>query len=314
MNEFLAQFYGTGKTASVSAPVISDEDLEKQASVDMFMKVASENEIPLDTMADADVQYLYGEFMKAAGENPFAKKDEKSEEEKDKEEKEAAAMAEFESRKEASNKVAEADYLGRVMAHSFTQELGNITKEAKGGYAAGEAISHLGVAADKLRGAGKHVAEKAREAGHRGKDLLKGDTAKKLTGIAKEETAAAHLYGTGGVPTQINQAARTERLKSHAARAGVAATAAGGAVAAHHYAKKHSSAAFDEVAGEQAVTLAVQCGWDTDQAVNKIAAVLELGFLGESEKVASAADYPTSVNIRALEMLEAAGYPVTWQE
>ena len=59
------------------------------------------------------------------------------------------------------------------------------------------------------------------------------------------------------------------------------------------------------MAGEQ--------GWDIDQASRKVAAVLELG-LGESEKVASAADYETSLGIRGLELLDAAGYPVSWTE
>jgi hypothetical protein len=87
----------------------------------------------------------------------------------------------------------------------------------------------------------------------------------------------------------------------------VGTAAVGGAGAAYH----KQGSVLDEVAGEQAVTLAMQGGFDVDQAIGKVASVLELG-LGDSEKVASAADYPTSVSIRALEILEAAGYPVTW--
>ena len=313
MNEYLAQFYGTGKTASVAAPEPSDADLEKQASVDLFMKIASEQQIPLDTMSDEDVQHLYGEFVKAAGENPFAKKDEDGEKDEDEEkkkdeEKKAAAQAEFESRKEASAKVAEADYLGRVIAHSFVQEVGNITKEAGGADA--EAVlrasalarnSHARRAVGQIRQAvGKAV-----------------DTVKEHGGKA-HEAAGKHLENVGhrmtGAHGGLGKVSPETAKRLGGAAYGTGAAAAAGGAAAVHHSRKEAAAAFDDLAGDQAVAFAVEQGWDGEQATRKTAAVLELSLLGDSEKVASAADYETGVGIRALELLEAAGYPVTWTE
>lgn len=303
MNEYLAKFYGTGKTAAVADTVPSDADLEKQASVDLFMKIASEQEIPLDTMSDAEVQHLYSEFVKAAGENPFAKKDEgeekkdeKKDEEKEEDEKKAAAQAEFASRKEASVKVAEADYLGRVIAHSFVQELGNITKEASP-----KALNPA------------TLATKAHTFSHKAREAVSAAASK------VKKPVMEHLERTGkhlGGKTERNSGPNTLYHHSHdAAARGAAAHAAGGAALAGGAAALHEKkAAFDEIAGNQAVALAAENGWDGDEAIRKVAAVLELGLLGESEKVASAADYETGVSIRALELLETAGYPVTWTE
>ena len=131
MNEHLAQFYGTKQASAVT-----DEEAEKQASVELFLKVASDQQIDLNSMSDADVQALYGEFQaevaKIASEEPAEPpKDEKKDEEekKKKEEKHAAAAAEFAEKQAMAADIQKADYLGRVMAHSFEQERGYI-KEA----------------------------------------------------------------------------------------------------------------------------------------------------------------------------------------
>lgn len=72
--------------------------------------------------------------------------------------------------------------------------------------------------------------------------------------------------------------------------------------------------AVDQLAAKSALEKAASAGWDATEAAGRINAVLTLG-LGESEKIAAQAatlDVETATEIRALEFLQAAGYPVTW--
>jgi hypothetical protein len=307
MNESLAQFYGTKQASAVT-----DEEAEKVASVELFLKVASDQQIDLNSMSDADVQTLYGEFQaevaKLASEEPAHEppKDEKKEEEKKKEEEEkkhAAAAAEFAEKTAMAADIAKADYLGRVMAHSFEQERGYI-KEAGAAEAfkkltgkgphmaahdAGEAVRHGAHAVGEAAG---RVADKA----GKGLEHLGKKITEKATGVGTHNMKPSHAKAVGG-----------------AAVAGGAAAAGAGAAAAHHH-KKHASA-LDELGAERAVEMVAADGtFDVEEAGRKVAAVLELGLLGESEKVASAPNYQVGVDIRALEILEAAGYPVTWND
>jgi len=300
MNESLAQFYGT-KQASADI----DEEAEKVASVELFLKIASEQQIDLNSMSDAEIQTLYGEF-KLASEEPAhepPKEEEKEEEEKEEEKKHAAAAAEFAEKTAMAADIAKADYLGRVMAHSFEQERGYI-KEAGAAEAfkkltgkgphmaahdAGEAVRHGAHAVGAAAGRAAGKAGKGLE--HLGKKITE-----KATGVGTHNMKPGHAKAVGG-----------------AAVAGGVAAAGAGAAAAHHH-KKHASA-LDELGAERAVEMVAADGtFDVEEAGRKVAAVLELGLLGESEKVASAPNYQVGVDIRALEILETAGYPVTWND
>jgi hypothetical protein len=75
---------------------------------------------------------------------------------------------------------------------------------------------------------------------------------------------------------------------------------------------KHGSA-IDQLGAERAFYLAKEAGIDPEEAFRKVAGVLALGLIKDSEKVASAATVGEAVGIRALELLETAGYSVTWQ-
>jgi hypothetical protein len=90
------------------------------------------------------------------------------------------------------------------------------------------------------------------------------------------------------------------------------ALAAGGTAAAIHHHNKNASA-IDQLALDMAVEKVAEAGWDMDEAGDRLAAVVTLG-LGGSEKIAAApyGDVNTAVEIRSLEFLEAAGYPVEW--
>jgi hypothetical protein len=77
---------------------------------------------------------------------------------------------------------------------------------------------------------------------------------------------------------------------------------------------KEASAQFDIDAGNLAVEKAASVGWDADQAVERLNAILTLGVgdPSESEKVASAQSPEQALDARACELLEMAGYTINW--
>ena len=59
--------------------------------------------------------------------------------------------------------------------------------------------------------------------------------------------------------------------------------------------------------------MAAAAGFDLDEAADRVSALLTLG-VNESTKIAAAEDFAGAVGIRALELLEGAGYPVEWNQ
>jgi hypothetical protein len=223
MNMDLASIYGTP-----GGP--SQEDLDKTAQAQLFAKLAADNNIDLNQLTDDQVVSLYNQtFSKVAEEDgekcedcgkvdceckkaaPAAPAEDS---------KEAAARAEFEIQKEAQVKLAEADYLGRVMAHSFTQELGRIGDSMGKEASAEESVAYLNLG---------------------------------------EEASA-----------------------------------------------------LDSKAAEMALAKVAEANWDVSEAQRRIEAIFTLG-VHPSEKIASAASVEQGTEIRALELLEQAGYEVNWQ-
>ena len=235
MNEFLAEHYGTTKTAA------SQEEQEKEASVELFLKLAADQKIDLASMPDAQVQDLYNRWKTAAAEEPKKEDDKKVKEE---------ARKEHEEKKAYAEKIAEADFLGRVMAHSYAQELRNIA-------AAG----------------GEKVAGEMPEAFRKGPSGEKDKEPKKDEKDEKKDKEASALL-------------RAVRAKQ--------------------------ASAIDKLAAEHAVKLAREANLDADEAGRKVAAVLILNLAPESTKVASAPDLASATHVRALELLEKAGYPINW--
>jgi len=144
MSSTLGEVFGTTKVASATP-----EDLEKQAQVEYFNGLCQEQGIDIKSLNDVQVEELWkvAMEMKAAEFPPnFGKKDGEGEgkkpegkEGKEKEEKEkekeaaaaklAAAESEFLQKRAAAEKVAEADAMGRIMAHSFVAELNKIAEK-----------------------------------------------------------------------------------------------------------------------------------------------------------------------------------------
>jgi hypothetical protein len=279
MDAQLAEIYGTGVSA--------EDDQVKLAAAELLVKLAEDNQVDLSQFSDAEVAQMVSELHKQAEFPPAMeeKKEEKKESKETPESKESSESSES-AEKAAAEKVAEADFLGRVMAHSFNQELTEINKEA-------------GVK-DKAISAGKSIGEFFK---NRGKNVA---NAAKATGAAAAKGGAAVGRAGKAVGSTAATAGKAvnEQVKKHpwaAAGAAGALGAAGGAAAMH---KK--SSALDALASERAWELAKEAGW-VDAEGN-----LVVPQQAEEQKVASALEI--EVERRALQMLEAEGLPVKWNE
>ncbi len=269
MSDLLASTFGT-KVAHATP-----EDLEKRAQVEYFNGLCKEQGIDIQQLNDAQVDELYKvamEMRKEAGEMPpqFAKKDDdkkdepekkgdKDDEAKEAEAKIAAAEAEFMAKKAAAVKVAEADAMGRIMAHSLVAELDKIAAE-RGGSPFPFPPKKDGD--DKDKKDDKKDGEK--------KEASAADKAAALISAFQSKTAGAASDGSSTTPN------------------------------------------FDEQACFRAIAMLKEAGVASEEeAYNKVNAVYVLG-LKESTKIASAPNAAAGLEIRALEICEAAGYQVTW--
>ena len=296
MDQLVSEYYAQNN----SAP-----DFEKEAQVELFAKLAADNGIDLEQLSEDQIGYLWNEtFNKTAGE------DEPKDEKKEHEEKVEKAKEEHEEKKAAVAKLAEADFLGRYMAHAMTDEIKKIAEDKTAGTA-------------DLR--------KAKGVFGRAGQLLSGTRKKELSeNLTTLKGGLQHNSGTSANPeaqkklkSQLHKVIKgqegqhkDEARKVLGARVGAGAAGAaavGGGVAAGRASKKEASA-IDQLAAELAIEKAASVGWDEEEATERVASVMTLDLLGESEKVAMAQDLETAVDVRSLEYLEAAGYPVTWAE
>jgi len=321
MDQFLAEYYGTA-----NAPAV--EDYEKQASVELFLKLASEEGIDLNTLSDNQVEALYSNWVKNASEEKDDEKEEKVE----------AAKKEHEEKKAHAEKIAEADFLGRVMAHSYVQEMrkiAGVTDSVRSG--AANAAKSVGRAKELLTGSRlkarewmhgplpEHVqhAYDAEHAAVRGArrtaaEVL-GGAALAGGGYAGGAHAANKRHDKEHAVEKMSSVADKargawEHVKSHpksygGGLAGAALLASGGYALKKHHDKKK---ALDSVAGEHAVEKASAAGWNVDEAIDRVSAILTLGAPDEDSKVAAADTFEQAVDIRANELLEMAGYPIDW--
>jgi hypothetical protein len=106
------------------------------------------------------------------------------------------------------------------------------------------------------------------------------------------------------------QAAKTASAKPGAAQPAVPAVAPMPKTAS----VKQPATPFDTQAARLAVKLASDAKLNTNSVIDKLNALLTLGVppLDKTASVASASDYTHTLNVRALELLEASGYPVNW--
>ena len=307
MNATLAAMYNTnGYGDRLRA------EQEKIASLDLFAKTAAANNIDLSQLSSDQQTELYNEFVtKLAEEGGEAPPEEKREEEREEEkaedkkeehkeesegakEEEKEAQAQFRSMKEWQEKCAEADHLGRRMAHAFWDESGQIEKAAAEwrnlGSSSTHALAHRPKEVD-LKGAGKGVLHAVGEhlAKHKGKYVAGGLAAGTAAGVA---AGVNHLR-------KLHNGASTDPERD---------------MTASEAAKKKEASAFDWQAAKQAVKIAAAANWDTDQAATRLESLLTLGVPSMDKTAAALDNYDSALNVRALELLEGAGYSVDWAQ
>jgi len=261
MNPFLAEMYNTHKNIGIS------EDAEKLAEAQILEEAQLLNELvagegyDIESLSDDTIMKVahavFGDdsaIVKVAQETseeapPKEKKEEKKEEEESVEE-----------------KMAQADFLGRQMAHAYVDELATIEKSA----GKGEAVKAVGGKVLKaIKGRYAPVAEAA------GKWSKPGRSGGQVGRSAKERILGA----LGEVP------------KAEAAgAAGLAGLGAGAAMS-----KKSSVDFLDKLAEERAVAILKEAGYDVETEATdeeKLAAAVEKrawemlgehGFLQDSE-------------------------------
>lgn len=287
MDAQLAEIYGTGQEAN------AEDDQVKLAAAELLVKLAGDNNVDLSQFSDAEVADMVVELQKQAELPPQFQKKEEGEEKKETPESKESGESSSESpeakKAEAAEKVAEADFLGRVMAHSFAQECKEIEKDAgeekpsggKWSRAIGRATTHgiAGQAAGAGVGAGVGAAL--------GKALKHG---------AGKGAGAGALVGAGlgSIAGQIHGARKGWREGKATDKA------------LHEKKGEADQTALDALAEQRALVMAKEAGW-VDPEGNLVAPPAK-----EETKTASPLDL--AVERRALEMLEANGYPVTWNE
>lgn len=272
MDEFLNELYRTSETIGAG-----EEDVEKTAAAEMMIKLAAEEGVDLDELSDEEVGMLLEEVEKQASGEP-----------------------EPEPEDEAQEKLAEADFLGRAMAHAYVNELSEIEKQAMVGPQIGAARLGYRRAKGLLGRAAKAVGE-ATGASELKRGLVgrkkmieaarEGAKAKGLKGKAAKEHVSKVMEQTAKSPSRMEMSAGAKKLMKRVGAPAVGLGALGTAAAmAGDKDKRSFNEEFEAAAQERAYEILADAGYDV-------------------EKVAQA-----DVDTRALQMLEEAGYPVDWNQ
>lgn len=279
MDEFLNELYGTSQ-------IISGDDVEKQAAAEFLVKLAEQEGVDLDTLSDAEVGDLLAEI-----------------------EKKGSAQAQPQA--EAQEKLAEADFLGRAMAHAYVNELHEIEKSAARPSAeVGKEVLRQGKGAlgrlKEWAGIGKiQRGLSGRTAGQAESSAADKLRQRMITGqkthMMSPEMAQRYGQAAGSKAKAGKEMATkgTRELVSGAGQLGkrvilpAAAVGTGAALLSNRGKTVQSSdAQFEEFARQRAMEMLAEAGYDT-------------------EKVAEA-ELSQALDGRALQMLEQAGYPVQW--
>lgn len=330
MNPTLAAMYNTHGAGDAAT-----EEQTKIAHLELFCKAAAAQGIDLSQLDDETKGSLYADFTaKLAAEEgeeegeeeggeeegkkppPKEEGEGEGEEEGEGDEKEAAARAEYAAMQEWQEKNAQADFLGRRMAHAFWDEYNEISKEARGGSSqpseseAAAFTKKFKAQQEAKRSAGRAAAAEQRLA--KGGAGTGASGAKQVSGAEGKAREAAR-----SVSSKVKKIGRTTGGKA-ALIGGGAALAAGAGYGLHKALKKKEgkkeASAFDVTSAEQGLKIAAAAGWDEEECAMHLNSLLARG-VEESEKVAYAnGNFEDAVNLRGLELLEEVGYPVDWAQ
>lgn len=260
-------------TARAEEPQAQDEDTVKAAQFEFLVERVKQAGHDVDSVTPEQWEALYNETFSA--EQQAAPEPEKTASEQQAEE-------EFVRAKLAQEAFADADARGRIQAHAFMDELNKIAgKNSVGGKGRNPVRLHL---PEPFRAAGA---------------------------AAKRHAGSAATSAKGAVGKAI-AAVKAHKKPAAGVAAGLAALGVGGGLAAHHYAKKEASA-IDFEAAKLASVMVEQSGIENaETAADRFDALFEQGIPDSGTKVAQANDFDTALQIRALELAEMVGYPVTW--
>lgn len=291
-------FQGLMKVAGADPSRMAGEDVASYFNHFVaFEKAASELGVDLAQQDADEVLTQYNAFVKAAEDEKDKAEKEKGEKKDEKEEEKKAAQLEAlavaEAQKLASVSAAEAFYrhLGETAADAYAQRLEKIAAEGAAP-AAAEGAADAAKKDGKMKALGDWVAGKAKDARSAAESAY--DSAK------KDPKGAAKTIGKGV--------------------AGVAGLAAAGVgvkkLYDHHKAKaSEAKQAFDLLAAKVAREMLAAENYDLNEGTTLLNGVLvkaaEEVEYSEQVKQASAEDGAAGgVQMRALELLSMAGYPV----
>jgi len=278
MNEFLAELYGTNDIIA-SDP---SEETEKLAAAEFLVKLAAEEGVDLDNLSDDEIGELLAEVEKTASGEPEPE-------------------PEPEVDDEAQEKLAEADFLGRAMAHAYVNELSEIEKGAgvgekvvgalrRGAKRAGEwtGVTPLREAHQAVR---KGAKEKERLAQGIRTLAAKGDKGTQaMRSLGKEYRGAAKDAKTwkglrGAYAKQVGKRVGLPAAGLVGVGAGAKALTGGKKDEAE---KRQYNEEFEALAQQRAYEMLADAGYDVEK-------VAEAGMV-------------EAIDQRALEMLDEAGY------
>jgi len=273
MNPWLAEMYGTAEAIGADE---GTDDINKLAEARVLDQMCEAEGINVDELPEETVVKLAHQIF---GDNSalvkMAMEGEKEEEAEEEGEEPKEEKKEEETEEE---KVAEADMLGRIMAHSFYQEANEIEKQAK----IRIFPAALGKGTAKSKGVAGKIADKLKS--------MKGSySAGKLDPgkTYKAGRSGGEITEMAGMKGGLKRLAK-EHPKSLLAAGGAAATAGGTAGGYAAGKKKKSSAAIEALAEQRAMELLKEAGVEFE--------------VSEEEKLAQA------VEERAYAMLSEAGY------
>ena len=262
MDPVLAEIYGTNQ--------VDEADLEKLAAAELAEELADEDELNVDNIDDDTIEQLAQQVLEG-GEQEYE-----------------------EPGDEMSEKVAEADYMGRVMAHAYKQELDGIEKEAKytdseghERYSADDLMSSReaatkgevnrsarGVENAKNEFGKRHDATRAEHGSGRTtsaniENRVRSATSAVKRGAGHYGHAMAGGRGAKGFMERL-KGVKGQRLGVHGARAGtLAALTAAGAGVHRAMSEKRASAMLDEAAEMRALEMLDEAGYDVSDMVKE---------------------------------------------
>ena len=267
MNEYLAELYNTAENVGS----YGEEDLEKTAAAELVMDFCKEAGLDVESLDDDDIVDIYNELVSPE--------------------------------EEGMDKLAEADLMGRAMAHAYVDELTSIEKEAasfkgawEGAKGAGKRLRRYAAGAAEATGVGKL------SRGIKGRGALKEELSALKARSQIGDTARGHAARAAEIKRVLKaRAGASQEAREGAKRLAISGGIAGGAGAGAYgvkklMEKKQAAAEFEEMSNQRAWELLDDAGY-LEEHVEKTA-----GF-GDRE-------IDILVEQRALEILEENGYPV----